>query len=293
MRFLHILIILILIFFSHEFVFAQNSTDRRVQPATNRPQPSANSSGTTSRSSAIKDNLVQAGAGLAGIAAGTYLAQATCNNPSTAMMCQMGIMMGVQSVATVLAAPRNTKPSSDALSAGNYGSICDSDPSLCAGGDSPGGSNFDFTNDPIIDDFRSFARTQGVDIDDPASVDKFMKEAAENMDGAAAANMKMPASVAAKVEQFKKQFESKYKVSSVELEGGGGGRFPSSTKGSKDLDFNSLLEGLNPKEKTEGSVDGLQRKLASGEPVGVASDNIFKQISRRYQAKRDANIFIK
>ncbi|MBK9293823.1 MAG: hypothetical protein IPM57_05155 [Oligoflexia bacterium] len=279
MRFLHILIILILVFFAHEFVFAESG-----------------------RGAAIKDGAVQSAAGLGGMAAGYFLADKTCPNATTVSLCQIGIMMGVQSLGTLVAAPKNTNPTRDALNTGNYGagSLCEADPSLCANNNN--NTTLNPFDEPIVRDFQNLALRNGVDVNDPDSVQKFMEKNADLLssmggDGGSggAGSMKMPADVQAKIDKYNKYIQSKYSVSAVGIEGGGGGRFPASAKSGKgDLDFNAFLEGLNPKDKTkDASLEGLQRNLASGEPVGVATENIFKQISRRYQAKRQTNLFLK
>lgn len=39
------------------------------------------------------------------------------------------------------------------------------------------------------------------------------------------------------------------------------------------------------------SVAGLTRSLSNGDPVGVAADDLFKMVHRKYQAKRSINLF--
>lgn len=78
-----------------------------------------------------------------------------------------------------------------------------------------------------------------------------------------------------------------YNVSSVALEGGGGG----GRKGgaNSDMDINAILNGL--KDRSPASVAGLQKSL-NGEPIGVAQDNIFQQVSRKYQKRIAARMFL-
>jgi hypothetical protein len=83
--------------------------------------------------------------------------------------------------------------------------------------------------------------------------------------------------------------KSGFRVSSVATDGGGGGggaRNNASADGAPDI--NGLLAGLNGQKNSAG---GLQKSL-NGEPIGVASDNIFTKITQAYQAKTTAQTFL-
>ncbi len=76
-----------------------------------------------------------------------------------------------------------------------------------------------------------------------------------------------------------------YRVVSVATEGGGGG-----AKGETPFDLNGILNGLKG-DRGPASIAGLQKSL-NGEPIGVAQDNIFKQVTRKYQDKIALRMFL-
>ena len=73
--------------------------------------------------------------------------------------------------------------------------------------------------------------------------------------------------------------------------GGGGGRRPASAKGSgaPNFDLSGLLK--KKKNKKKARIAGLQKKLGDT-PIGVAADNIFDMIKRRYRAKHQRKEFL-
>jgi hypothetical protein len=99
--------------------------------------------------------------------------------------------------------------------------------------------------------------------------------------------------IQAMIDKAKKEAASKFHVASVELESsGGGGGWGKNSAAKEGLDLASLMKGLDGKTEREPSAAGLQKNIG-GEPIGVAADNIFLQVSRRYQQKIQAQSFIK
>ena len=92
-----------------------------------------------------------------------------------------------------------------------------------------------------------------------------------------------------------KKIRSKFNVAAVKAGGGGGGgrRFGRGNQdGSSVPDLNFGFQNVNAKRADfKGKVEGLTRNLA-GERIGVAGDNIFKMMSRRYQVKAKAKHFL-
>ncbi|MDZ4661218.1 MAG: hypothetical protein SGJ18_06315 [Pseudomonadota bacterium] len=63
------------------------------------------------------------------------------------------------------------------------------------------------------------------------------------------------------------------------------------TAGGSKFDFNSLFGKMKSKDRSAASFTG-PAKLFRGQPIGVAQDNIFKMVSRRYQEKSKVNYFM-
>lgn len=80
---------------------------------------------------------------------------------------------------------------------------------------------------------------------------------------------------------------SKYKLS---FAGGGGGSVDGgrSSSGGSGFDLNGLLGGA--RKPAQAKVAGLQ-KVVGGATVGVATDNIFDMVKRRYNAKKNEAFF--
>lgn len=82
----------------------------------------------------------------------------------------------------------------------------------------------------------------------------------------------------------------------VSSRGGGGGGYGEADDGAFDggdpmAAYLASLKNKMRKNRGPASVAGMKR-MAGGEPIGVAMDNIFEMVHRRYQKKRRANIFI-
>lgn len=93
-------------------------------------------------------------------------------------------------------------------------------------------------------------------------------------------------------EAIAKKIADKLKVVSVGLAGGGaGGGGGKSTSYVYEDPYASLYKSA--KEKPNGPrTAGLTRVLASGESIGAQTDNIFNMIRRRYEQKKQDNIFV-
>jgi hypothetical protein len=108
-----------------------------------------------------------------------------------------------------------------------------------------------------------------------------MKELADKLNGA---NAKIAAQFGANAKDIKLGFSSGGGSS------GSGGNGEGVGGGSK-FDFNSLFGGMKPKDRSAASFTG-PAKIFRGQPIGVAQDNIFKMVSRRYQEKSKTNYFM-
>jgi hypothetical protein len=89
------------------------------------------------------------------------------------------------------------------------------------------------------------------------------------------------------MDQATKDALAHYHVIAVPTEGGGGGAGPKGTAAGPNIQ--DLLAELKGK-RALASVAGLKKSL-NGDPIGVAADNIFKQVSRRYQYKISTHTF--
>ena len=120
-----------------------------------------------------------------------------------------------------------------------------------------------------------------------------MQAAASSGQGLDMATGKKVKDLLAMGKKYAKDAEA-YKVSSMGLDssggGGGGGGGASFTPYESKFDMSKYLKGLN-KKRGPASVVG-KTKIVAGEPIGVAGDNIFKMIQRRYEAKTRTNSFL-
>jgi hypothetical protein len=74
--------------------------------------------------------------------------------------------------------------------------------------------------------------------------------------------------------------------------GGGGARAAASIPQDPAVDYDKLLgRNKNGKDKKEASVAGMSKKYGS-DNIGVAGDNIFEMITRRYKAYDERKSFI-
>jgi hypothetical protein len=269
---------------------------------------------TTSASNAYDvsgtDNNVQKVGSLVGVGMGVAIAKTSCGTPNT-LLCIIGIGGALQSVATLNMADGNTNPSSWALGTGTS-PMCVGE--NCAGSSTTGNpySGENLAGTPFSGDYdtlKKLAADKGVDLNNPNSVKSFLDSHSADLaaiDGGGSggtSGLSLSSQEKAMIEKAKAAAQakaSKYTVSSVALDSGGGGRRSGSSTdpagGKEGFNIEDLLNGLNKNKTTIGgqsSAHGLQRNLASGEPVGVSSDSIFKLISRRYQNKIQIKSFLK
>ena len=128
-------------------------------------------------------------------------------------------------------------------------------------------------------------------VTDPEGNEVPFSQASAGMDSSQLAKLK--ADSAAYVKKHMKD-ASKYSVSGVGLASGGGGggsslSFDSYEPDSSLADYLKQLRGKG--KRGPSSVAGL-KKIVDGEPIGVAADDIFKMVHRRYQEKRSKKIFL-
>jgi hypothetical protein len=88
----------------------------------------------------------------------------------------------------------------------------------------------------------------------------------------------------------KKDVESKYGVSSVDVEDGGGAFGGGGGGGSGGNPFADFFKDKDSNQS--GSVSGLNRQLASGESIGVQGDDLFGMVRRRYETKSRTGSFL-
>lgn len=78
---------------------------------------------------------------------------------------------------------------------------------------------------------------------------------------------------------------SKFAGSSDYESFGGGGRKSHSQGENNDFDMNKYLASLTAQRNATRGVAGLEKRLGTDQ-IGVAQDDIFKMIHRRYEAKK-------
>jgi hypothetical protein len=75
--------------------------------------------------------------------------------------------------------------------------------------------------------------------------------------------------------------------------GGGGGGYGSGGSGRDGKgNFDLKMPGMNVKKDRGANVSGMSKALGN-DRIGVAGDNIFEMINRRYKSRDDANAFLK
>ena len=141
------------------------------------------------------------------------------------------------------------------------------------------------------------AKAAGIDPTNPDSV----ASAAQNAgldgsgDGGLSAGLdKLSPDQQAAIAAEKDKLMTQFHVSGVGTEGGGGGGGGKVAKGNGGDDLAGLLDGLGKGSggsRDPASVAGLS-KMFNGDSIGVAGDNIFKKVSRRYQAKIQQKKFL-
>lgn len=247
--------------------------------------------------SASADKTNQQMAGVVGLGTGAALAYSSCPNWTSVPLCVIGIGEAVESLMTLAKSSSNTDPSISALQ-----TQCVTNPTSCAGGIPTGGGTTatpsiaatlaSLANTPYASDaaaLKKAAQAAGVNLNDPGALSSFL--------GNPAATAPLSDADRAMIEKAKKDAfakANKYGVSSVGFEsasGGGGTKSAGIDKNGGAMDFSGIMDKLDGK-KDKSSLNGMQRTLASGEAIGVATDNIFQIVSRRYQSKILAKTFL-
>ncbi|HEX4923953.1 MAG TPA: hypothetical protein VFV50_07700 [Bdellovibrionales bacterium] len=78
----------------------------------------------------------------------------------------------------------------------------------------------------------------------------------------------------------------------VAYAGGGGGAGRAVAGGDvKPFDLNAYMRGMQVQKRGPASLDGM-KKLVGGEPIGLAVDNIFDMVSRRYKSQAGQGAFL-
>ncbi len=89
-----------------------------------------------------------------------------------------------------------------------------------------------------------------------------------------------------------KELRNLFKSSDVGVDGGSGGKRAVARRGSRDFGPNyDFLKGLINRKKSNSNVAGLTQQHG-GEPIGVAADNIFDMVSRKYDNKEVQGAFL-
>lgn len=73
--------------------------------------------------------------------------------------------------------------------------------------------------------------------------------------------------------------------------GGGGGARANVATDPKPFDMNAYMRSLQAQKRGPASLDGM-KKLVGGEPIGLAVDNIFDMVSRRYKSQARQGAFL-
>lgn len=227
----------------------------------------------------------QNGAGMMTVAMGSAYAGTGCppcgaKGPCNVALCVAGIGGIIEGMMTMGNSSKNTKPSRDAIQAGGVGGGSYGDTS------SDPFNALNSSSDPTLARAKKLLAAHG--ITDAASMQNFLdNNPSPNLDNALA---NLPQDKKDELEKEKRDIINKFKVSSVPFESEGGGGFRGNRSSGSDLDLAGLFSGLN-KDRAPASIAGLTRSL-DGQPIGISADDIFKQVSRRYQSKIEAQSFL-
>jgi hypothetical protein len=174
---------------------------------------------------------------------------------------------------------------------GNPGGFTKNNP-----GGGPGGNDVPQIIAETLKNAQETANKFGVNTNDPASIRKNALDHGVNYDKAMedlqSGDIQFPPNVQAAIDKAKNDFLNKMgsgaSTSDVAFEGGSGGHRGSSRNGDNNglSDLNSLLKNMQNGAGDRGpaSTAGLQKNF-NGDSIGVASDDIFKIVTRRYQKK--------
>jgi hypothetical protein len=143
----------------------------------------------------------------------------------------------------------------------------------------------------FLNELHDAAKAGGVDIMDPETAKKYLgKGGTPSAEEAAAAMANMPPAVKAALEKAKQKYENKYaNIGSGDADDGGGGNMAG--KGSTIPDLAALLGAGDEEKRGPASLDGIG-KVVGDSVIGVAGDNIFDMVKRRYQKKIDKSQFL-
>lgn len=86
-------------------------------------------------------------------------------------------------------------------------------------------------------------------------------------------------------------FNAKDMRVSMSSGGSSGGRDGDGAGSGSRFDFSKMFPNMKPKDRSAASFTGPAKNFR-GQPIGVAQDNIFKMVSRRYQEKSKSNYFM-
>jgi hypothetical protein len=148
----------------------------------------------------------------------------------------------------------------------------------------------------VLQEGKDIAKQYGLDVTNPASLEAFNAKTASkgggggDDGGSPGALSALSPEMQAAVDKARAKFLNKFGVGSVGFEGGGGGKAMAATGGGDNLDLSGLLDSMKG-SRGPASVEGLQKTLG-GDPIGVAGDDIFKQVTRRYQNKIQSKTFL-
>jgi hypothetical protein len=267
--------------FLFQISVAQAQTFNPGLPSSGAPPPPAaapasGSGGATNASGAAGNSMVMGlaeGAVSAGM--GAYLMSTGCPNAAKHMECIMGASL-VSAGAT------------DAVQAQGYGNtgsqIAAGSPGVGTGDPGTGGAGLDPFMQGLLNTANQIAAGTGSTLQDLANQGD--AAAADGGGGLGSFASQLPQSVKDGMKKAGEAAAAHYRVSAVAMEDRGGGK----QKDEGGLDLSSLLSGLK-NDRGPASIAGLQKSL-NGEPIGVAQDNIFKQVTRKYQSKIASRTFL-
>ena len=294
-----------------------------IPPATT-PPPNNNSDALNTGKNEQSGNIVAGVMSAAMAAYFGYQAYAACSNSLTSAACIFDTVAALGTAYGAVAAftagssrPSTYNPLTNPTPGGDPGNndVCANNPSdpTCFHGDPcaqnlsdpacmpPGGGVPPGAKKQLVDlknNLDNLIKKQGLDPKDPNLLKKLTAKAglAEG-GGLAGAMANLSDAQKAEIAKAQKEALAKYGLSDVALEEAGGGHHGGGGGGSDGgIDMDALMKSLGlgggGEKKDDGTVAGLNKTIG-GEPIGVASDNIFQQMSRRYDAKKSSNIFIK
>ncbi len=246
------------------------------------------------------------GAAMSAAAAAAFFSKCGC--PGCQINCVLGGLSAAQAAMMMMGAAQTGSGTINPTNVGYGSSGTSYDPSIYSGSNNPNASGVSTmgglnSNDPAAIQARGvlnklkemgyeFNSDGTVTLPDGTKVSSSAFNSAKGMKDAGFSDAEIANALAA-MDQVKAQ-NAKANVVAVGVEGGGGGRSAGAVNayGSASR-YGKNKYGRKGKDAKRGiaSVAGMKKKFGS-DMIGVASDDIFKMIRRRYDKKRKSKAFL-